>query len=319
MKKRKEMMNIKAGYAIYANEIKRSFKGKEILKGVNIAVEKGSIFALLGSNGAGKTTLIRILTTLLKADSGEATISKYDIQREAGEARKCFCLTGQFAATDELLTGRSNLQIIGELNHLPNIKQRTEELLTTFRLKDAADKSVASYSGGMRRRLDIAMSLMSQPEIIFLDEPTTGLDPQNRAAMWQLIKTLSNSGTTIFLTTQYLEEAEVLADRIAVLNDGVIVSEGTVEELKKVLPQGAIEFSFSSKRDLTAAKKLFSDFPLSEDLGKLSLTVMTDGTIAELTQLLNQIDQSAIDISSFSQKQPTLEEVFYKLIGEERA
>ncbi|MBO1306855.1 ATP-binding cassette domain-containing protein [Enterococcus sp. 669A] len=313
------MIEISTSYAIYAKGIEKSFKGKAVLKGVDLAVEKGSIFALLGSNGAGKTTLIRILTTLMKADNGEARICNYDIQREAGEARKHFSLTGQFAATDEQLTGRSNLQIIGELNHLPNIGQRSEELLTLFRLTEAADKPVASYSGGMRRRLDIAMSMMSQPEIIFLDEPTTGLDPQNRAAMWQLVQSLSDAGTTIFLTTQYLEEAEALADRVAILNEGVIVSEGTVEELKEVLPQGVIEFSFQSNQDLLATKKLFASLQPSEDLEKLSLTVITDGTIDQLTQLFKQLDQTNIQVSSFTQKQPTLEEVFYKLIGEKGA
>jgi len=305
--------------AISVKEIKKAFKDKQVLKGVNLEVEKGSIFALLGSNGAGKTTLIRILTTLLKPDDGEVLIGGYDVEKLPFKVRELFSLTGQFAATDEALTGRNNLQIIGELNHLKNVPQKSEELLERFRLRDAADLQVSSYSGGMRRRLDIAMSIMSEPEIIFLDEPTTGLDPQNRAAMWQLVKELSESGTTIFLTTQYLEEAEMLADRIAILNEGKIISEGTAQELKQVLPQGVIEFVFQNNQDLENANALFRNFKTTIDLEKLALTVITDGTMKQLTVLFNEVDRADIKIVSFAQKLPTLEDAFYKLIGEKGA
>lgn len=303
-------------FAIRVKEVKKKFREKEVLKGVNISVEKGSIFALLGSNGAGKTTLIRIMTTLMKADEGEVSIGGTDVQKNSLQARKLFSLTGQFAATDEALSGRRNLQIIGELNHLDEIEKRSNELLKLFRLEDAADKKVSSYSGGMRRRLDIAMSVMSNPKIIFLDEPTTGLDPQNRAAMWKLIESLSEKGTTIFLTTQYLEEAEALADRIAILNDGVIVQEGTANELKKVLPQGKIEFSFQDTKDLFVIKRALDNFQISEDESNLSLTVITDGSMEQLSTIFDLINQAKVTILSFTQKLPTLEDAFYIFIGE---
>lgn len=305
--------------AISVKGVKKSFKGKSVLNGVDIAVEQGSIFALLGSNGAGKTTLIRILTTLLAPDCGKIAISNHDLAKEPEKIREQISLTGQFSATDDVLTGRKNLQIIGELNHLKKISQRSEELLEIFRLTEAADKPVAAYSGGMKRRLDIAMSIMSEPAIIFLDEPTTGLDPQNRAAMWDLIRSLSEAGTTIFLTTQYLEEAEMLADRIAILNDGMIVQEGTPNELKQILPQGIIEFSFQEYSELTLAKELVADFQTTQNEKTLTLTIITDGTMKQLTNLFNRINKADVTISSFTQKLPTLEDAFYLFIGEKGA
>jgi ABC-2 type transport system ATP-binding protein len=215
------------------SNLKKSFKKHHVLKDVSFNIKKGSIFALLGSNGAGKTTAVRILSTLSKPDDGNANICGYDVVREADNVRECISLTGQYAAVDEALTGRENMQLIGQLNRLTNVNRRAGELLAAFRLEDDAKRQVSTYSGGMRRRLDIAMSLMGNPQVIFLDEPTTGLDPQNRIAMWEMVKELAKEGTTVFLTTQYLEEADYLADNIAILHEGIIIAEGSPDELKK--------------------------------------------------------------------------------------
>lgn len=309
-------MTTSANLAISVKGIKKSFQKKTILKGVDIAVERGSIFALLGSNGAGKTTLIKIMTTLMKSDSGQVLINGYNVQDEPLKAKTQFSLTGQFAAIDEELTGRNNLQIIGELHHIRNIDKKSEELLNAFNLREAGSRAVSSYSGGMRRRLDIAMSIMSEPSIIFLDEPTTGLDPQNRSAMWDLVKALANVGTTIFLTTQYLEEAEVLADKIAILDNGFIVKSGTPEELKRSLPQGVIEFSFHKDDDLIRSKELLNQFEQKENLDNLSLTIVTDGSMEQFSKIFNQINNADIKIAGFTQKLPTLEDVFYTTIRE---
>jgi len=227
---------------ISVRELKKSFKNVHVLKGLSFDIPKGSIFALLGSNGAGKTTAVRILSTLSKPDGGSASICGFDVVRQADDVRGCISLTGQYAAVDEALTGRENLQLIGRLRRLPNVNQRADELLGIFKLEDAAKRQAATYSGGMRRRLDIAMSLMGTPQVIFLDEPTTGLDPQNRLAMWDMVKELAESGVTVFLTTQYLEEAEYLADNIAILHDGKIIAEGTLEELRKLFPPAKKEY-----------------------------------------------------------------------------
>jgi len=221
---------------IEVKDLYKSFKNRKgevkVLKGTSFRVQEGSIFALLGSNGAGKTTAVRILATLSGADSGDAFVCGFDVSKDAHKARECFSLTGQYAAVDEMLTGRENLKLVAEFRRLKNYKSRIDELLEMFSLTEAADKLVKTYSGGMRRKADIAMSLLGDPKIIFLDEPTTGLDPQSRIALWGIIKSLKAQGKTIFLTTQYLEEAEKLADFVAVLDGGIIVAEGTVEELK---------------------------------------------------------------------------------------
>lgn len=227
---------------ISVSNLQKSFKSLRVLKDVSFNIPKGSIFALLGANGAGKTTAVRILATLSKPDGGSASICGYDVVKQADGVRGCISLTGQYAAVDESLTGRENLRLIGQLLRLPDAKQRADELLEAFGLTDASKRRAATYSGGMRRRLDIAMSLMGTPQIIFLDEPTTGLDPQSRLDMWDMVKTLSSKGTTIFLTTQYLEEAEYLADNIAVLFDGRIIAGGTLEELRKRFPPAKIEY-----------------------------------------------------------------------------
>jgi ABC-2 type transport system ATP-binding protein len=228
--------------SIQSKGLQKSYKQLHVLKGVDFEVEKGSIFALLGSNGAGKTTIVKILTTLLKQDSGTATVNGFDVAAKADNVRKSISLTGQFAAVDEILTGRENLIMIAKLRHLKNPRQVADDLLNRFGLTDAADRRVSTYSGGMRRRLDIAMSLIGKPQVIFLDEPTTGLDPEARIEVWKVVKELDNSGTTVFLTTQYLDEAEQLADRIAILHEGKIIANGTLAELKKLFPPAKVEY-----------------------------------------------------------------------------
>ena len=262
--------------------LKKSYKANHVLK--DFTVRKGSVFALLGSNGAGKTTVVKILSTLMKPDSGKATINGFDVVRQGYYVRECISLTGQFTAVDEVLTGRENLNLIGQLKRLNNVKNKVNEWLSFFHLQDAADSKVSTYSGGMRRRLDIAMSLMGKPQIIFLDEPTTGLDPQNRIAMWDLVKELAAGGTTVFLTTQYLEEAEYLADYIAILHGGKILAEGTPQYLKTIMPQRGAQLNFQSEEQA-----------------------------AEAMALLNE---NGITIDSFEQKLPSLEEVFLALTDE---
>ena len=228
--------------AIQVKGLQKSYKQLHVLKGVDFEVEKGCIFALLGSNGAGKTTIIKILTTLLKQDSGSATVNGFDVASRPDNVRQSISLTGQFAAVDEILTGRENLIMIARLRHLDHPPQVADELLNRFSLTDAADRRVSTYSGGMRRRLDIAMSLVGKPQLIFLDEPTNGLDPEARIQVWKTVKELAVNGTTVFLTTQYLEEAEQLADRIAILHAGRIIANGTLEDLKKLFPPAKVEY-----------------------------------------------------------------------------
>ncbi len=222
--------------------VKKAYKDVEVLKGVDFDVEQGGIFALLGSNGAGKTTMIRIMATLLKADAGSAQINGFDIEKSPGNIRSSISLTGQFAAIDEILTGRENLQMIAKLRHLKSPKVVADELIKRFGMAEAADRRVGTYSGGMKRRIDIAMSLVGNPKIIFLDEPTTGLDPEARLEVWKIVKELSATGTTVFLTTQYLEEAEQLADKIAILHGGKIIALDTLEGLKKLFPPAKVEY-----------------------------------------------------------------------------
>ncbi|MDQ0826888.1 ABC-2 type transport system ATP-binding protein [Arthrobacter sp. B2I5] len=228
--------------AIRVQGIEKSFKDVQVLKGVDLEAAAGSIFALLGSNGAGKTTLVRILSTLLKPDAGAAAVHGYDVTANPSEVRESISLTGQFAAVDEVLTGRENLVLIAKLRHLKDPAAIAEGLLARFSLTEAGDRRASTYSGGMRRRLDIAMSLIGNPPVIFLDEPTTGLDPQARIEVWQTVKQLANSGTTVLLTTQYLDEAEQLADRIAILHQGTIIQNGTLAELKQLLPPAKVEY-----------------------------------------------------------------------------
>lgn len=228
--------------AIEVRGIEKSYKDLHVLRGVDFEVAPGSIFALLGSNGAGKTTIVRILSTLLTADAGTAVVQGLDVASAPQKVREKISLTGQFAAVDEILTGRENLVLVAKLRHLENPGRIADDLLATFRLTDAGGRRVGTYSGGMRRRLDIAMSLIGNPEVIYLDEPTTGLDPEARIEVWEVVKNLANTGTTVLLTTQYLDEAEHLADRIAILHEGRIIANGTLAELKALLPPAKVEY-----------------------------------------------------------------------------
>ncbi|MGA2478379.1 MAG: ATP-binding cassette domain-containing protein [Spirochaetia bacterium] len=230
------------GIAIQVKGLQKSYKKLHVLTGVDFEVEKGRIFALLGSNGAGKTTIVRILTTLLKQDGGTAVVNGFDVASEPGNVRQSISLTGQFAAVDEILTGRENLIMIARLRHLANPRHVADDVLKRFGLTEAADRRVSTYSGGMRRRLDIAMSLIGKPQLIFLDEPTTGLDPEARIEVWKVVKELAKGGTTVLLTTQQLEEAEQLANQIAILHEGRIIASGTLAELKKLFPRAKVEY-----------------------------------------------------------------------------
>jgi ABC-2 type transport system ATP-binding protein len=233
---------VKVGPAIHVQGLEKSYKKLEVLRGVDFDVARGSIFALLGSNGAGKTTVVNILSTLLKADAGTASVNGFDVATQSADVRESISLTGQFAAVDEILSGRENLVLVARLRHLKDPGTIADALLERFSLTDAADRKVSTYSGGMRRRLDIAMSLIGNPQIIFLDEPTAGLDPQARIEVWQAVKELAEHGTTVLLTTQYLNEAEQLADRIAILHEGRIIVNGTLTELKQLLPPAKVEY-----------------------------------------------------------------------------
>jgi ABC-2 type transport system ATP-binding protein len=228
--------------AIHVQGLQKSYKTLHVLNGVDFEVEKGCVFALLGSNGAGKTTIVKILTTLLKQDGGTAAVNGFDVAARPDDVRRSISLTGQFAAVDEILTGRENVVMIARLRHLKNPNQIADDLLKRFGLSEAADRRVSTYSGGMRRRLDIAMSLVGSPQVIFLDEPTTGLDPEARLEVWKTVKELASNGTTVFLTTQYLDEAEQLADRIAILHEGRIIANGTLADLKKLFPPVKVEY-----------------------------------------------------------------------------
>ncbi|MFI5894956.1 ABC transporter ATP-binding protein [Actinoplanes sp. NPDC051513] len=230
------------GPAIHVRGLEKSYKELHVLRGVDLDIARGSIFALLGSNGAGKTTVVRILSTLLKADAGTAQVNGFDVATQAADVRESISLTGQFAAVDEILSGRENLVLVARLRHLKRPGTIADDLLKRFSLTEAGARRAATYSGGMRRRLDIAMSLIGNPPVIFLDEPTTGLDPEARIEVWQAVKELAQGGTTVLLTTQYLDEAEHLADRIAILNQGRIIVDGTLAELKQLLPPAKVEY-----------------------------------------------------------------------------
>ena len=261
---------------IEVSGLQKAYKENHVLKDVSFTIDKGSIFALLGSNGAGKTTVIKILSTLLKSDGGSAVINGFDLTTNGDNVRECISLTGQFAAVDDILTGRENLTLIGQLKRLPNLKNTVNEWLYFSRLEDADNKKVSTYSGGMRRRLDIAMSLMGNPDVLFLDEPTTGLDPQNRIAAWDLVKDLAKTGTTVFLTTQYLEEAEYLADNIAILHDGKIIAEGTPRYLKEIMPERGMRLYFDSEIKANSAIKLLIENGISADSIEQNLPSLED-------------------------------------------
>ena len=304
--------------AIQAKSLRKSYKDVSVLEDVSFSVQKGTVFALLGSNGAGKTTTINILTTLIKADGGTATVAGHDVATRPDKVRKEISLTGQFAAVDNQLTGRENLLLIGNLRHVADPAETATDLLRRFGLEEAADRRVATFSGGMRRRLDIAMSLIGSPAVIFLDEPTSGFDPEARNQMWRTIRKLAEGGTTVFLTTQYLDEADELADDIAVLHQGRIVASGTAGELKRLVPGGLIELTFHDEeaRD-DAAKHLGKSYACREGEGA-TLTITTDGSVAEVAGIFAGLRDAGIEPTEFSQRVATLDDAFLKIIGGSR-
>ena len=304
--------------AIEAKSLRKSFKNVSVLKDVSFSVEKGAVFALLGSNGAGKTTTINILTTLIKADGGTATVAGHDIAAQPDKVRKEISLTGQFAAVDNRLTGRENLLLIGDLRHVADSAETAADLLRRFGLEEAADRAASTFSGGMRRRLDIAMSLIGSPAVIFLDEPTSGFDPEARNEMWRTIRELAEGGTTVFLTTQYLDEADELADDIAVLHKGRIVASGTAGELKRLAPGGLIELAFADEETRDAgARVLGKSYACSAGEGA-TLTITTSGTVAEVAGIFVGLRDAGIEPTEFSQKVATLDDAFLKITGGSR-
>lgn len=305
----------KDGAAIQIEGLEKGFKDVTVLKGIDLCVERGSIFALLGSNGAGKTTTIKILSTLLRPDRGRAEVCGFDVVKNPEKVRECISLTGQYAAVDEIMTGSENMRMIGLLRHMPDVNEQADKLMRVFGLDEAANRRVSTYSGGMLRKLDIAMSILGAPQVIFLDEPTTGLDPQSRYSMWSIIKTMAELGVTIFLTTQYLDEAEYLADRIAILNGGKIIASGTQQELKKLLPQGVIEISFLSLPDLERTCNILEEVLLSYDKDMMTITISVGGQANKFMEIFRLLDSAGIEISEFVQKIPSLEDVFMTLIG----
>jgi ABC-2 type transport system ATP-binding protein len=305
--------------AIKINNLTKSFKDLEILKGINFSVKKGTIFALLGPNGAGKTTTVKILSTLISPDSGEILINGFNVVTEADEVRKIIGLTGQYAAIDEYLTGRENLEMMGRLYHLGSreSKLRAQELLVQFDLVDASLRTAKTYSGGMRRRLDLAASLVATPPVIFLDEPTTGLDPRSRISMWKIIEDLKNKGTTILLTTQYLEEADKLADKIAVIDNGVVIATGTANELKNKVGKNRLELNFLTTEDLIKAEKIMDDKNITINQVECSISINILNGVKEVKLILNKLEDSGIEIEGMSLHKPTLDDVFLNLTGHE--
>jgi ABC-2 type transport system ATP-binding protein len=305
--------------AISAADIRKSYGDKVVLDGLDLAVPEGSIFALLGPNGAGKTTAVQILSTLLRADAGQITVAGHDIAADPDGVRAAIGVTGQFSAVDGLLTGRENLILMADLNHLGRAggRRRADALLDQFDLADAARRPAATYSGGMRRRLDLAMTLTGDPRLIFLDEPTTGLDPRSRRTMWQIIRDLAARGVTIFLTTQQLEEADELADQIAVLDHGVIVAQGTAGELKRRIPGGHLELHFTDPAELERAAQVVEVTGRDEE--SLTLQVAGDGDPRTLSLLLSQLERAAVTADRLSIHTPDLDDVFFAFTGQPTA
>ncbi|SCE68228.1 ABC-2 type transport system ATP-binding protein [Micromonospora haikouensis] len=301
--------------AIAATGLRKSFGDQVVLDGVDLSVPAGTVFALLGANGAGKTTTVRILSTLLGADAGDVRVAGHDLAREPDAVRAAIGVTGQFSAVDNLLTGEENLLLMADLHHLPRAEGRrlAARLLGQFDLTDAARKPASTYSGGMRRRLDLAMTLVGDPRVIFLDEPTTGLDPRSRRNMWQLVRDLVAGGVTIFLTTQYLEEADELADRIAVLDRGRVIAEGTAEELKRRIPGGHVRLRFADEQGLDAARRVLGQ--VTRDGDALALRVPSDGSLRSLRTLLGRLDDQAVQVDELSVHTPDLDDVFLALTG----
>ncbi|MGV9864014.1 ATP-binding cassette domain-containing protein [Rhodococcus koreensis] len=299
--------------AITTTGLRKSYGDKVVLDGIDLDIGEGTIFSLLGPNGAGKTTMVQILSTLIAPDGGKVRIAGHDLAREPDAVRSTIGVTGQFSAVDNLLTGRENLMLMADLHHLRRDagRARATELLARFDLVEVGAKPAGSYSGGMRRRLDLAMTLVGDPRIIFLDEPTTGLDPRSRRAMWQIIRELVADGVTIFLTTQYLEEADRLADRIALLDGGRLVAEGTPEQLKRLVPGGHITLELPGVRELDAASRLLGDVTRNEEA--LTLQVPGDGSVQSLRALLDRLDHASIEVENLTVHTPDLDDVFLAL------
>jgi ABC-2 type transport system ATP-binding protein len=302
--------------AIRATELRKSFGDQVVLDGIDLDVPEGSVFALLGPNGAGKTTTVHILTTLIGADGGEVHVAGHDVARDPDAVREVIGVTGQLTAVDNLLTGEENLLLMTDLRHLGRRegRRRAAGLLDRFDLAESAGKPAATYSGGMRRRLDLAMGLVGDPRILFLDEPTAGLDPRSRRTMWQIIRDLVADGVTIFLTTQYLEEADELADRIALLDHGRLVAEGTPDQLKRRIPGGHIRLRFAYPDGLEAAATTLGETVRDDEA--LTLQVPSDGSVKSLRALLGRLDDASIEVSELSIHTPDLDDVFLTLTGQ---
>ncbi len=302
--------------AIEVHGVSKRFGDVVALNGLDLTVAAGTVFGLLGPNGAGKTTLVRILATLLAPDDGEIRVAGHDVAREPDAVRDAIGVTGQFSAVDELLTGRENLALMADLHHLArdDARRRIGRLLEGFELVDAADRMAMTYSGGMRRRLDLAMTLIGAPQIIFLDEPTTGLDPRSRRTVWDIVRSLVSDGTTVFLTTQYLEEADELADRVAILDRGSIVAEGTARELKQRIPGGRIELNFADAASQLAAAGAMQ-LPVRDD-DAVTLQIPTDGNVATLRRVLRDLDDAGVDVVDLAIHTPDLDDVFLALTGQ---
>ncbi len=302
--------------AISVIRLRKSYGDQVVLDGINLAVPEGSIFALLGPNGAGKTTAVQIMSTLIPADLGKIEVAGCDVATNPDGVRGAIGVTGQFSAVDNLLTGEENLLLMADLRHLGRTEggRRAEELLAQFGLADAARKLAATYSGGMRRRLDLAMTLIGDPRLIFLDEPTTGLDPRSRHTMWQIIRDLAAAGVTIFLTTQYLDEADQLADQIAVLDHGRIVAAGSAQDLKSRIPGGHIQLEFAGLDELESAARLVP--AASRDDEALCLRVPSDGSVQSVRSLLDELDRASIPVERLSIHTPDLDDVFFAFTGQ---
>jgi len=306
--------------AILAEGLEKRYGATHALRGLDLTVEEGTIFGLLGPNGAGKTTAVRILTTLLKPDAGRAEVSGYDVVREADQLRACIGLTGQYAAVDELLTGWENLEMVGRLYHLSkgDARRRAGELLERFDLMEAGDRIAKTYSGGMRRRLDLAASLVAEPPVLFLDEPTTGLDPRSRLAMWDVIRELVAGGTTVLLTTQYLEEADQLAGQIAVIDHGHVIARGTADELKTQVGGARLEVTVSAGSDLATARRVLesdgaSGLHVNEAARQISAPVAAGSGL--LSAVVRDLDAAGVQLDDLRLQRPTLDDVFLALTG----
>lgn len=314
-------MNRGGELAVYAEGLTKTFGTTKALNGVSLSVPRGTVLGVLGPNGAGKTTTVRILTTLLKPDSGTANVAGFDVAKHPEEVRRRIGLSGQYAAVDELLTGRANLEMIGRLYHLTPMeaRRRVSDLLQRFDLVDAADRIAKGYSGGMRRRLDLAASLVATPPVLFLDEPTTGLDPRSRAAMWDTIRGLVNDGTTLLLTTQYLEEADLLADHIVVIDHGVVIASGTPSELKSMVGGEQIDVVITDAARLEEAVGILRNTTGNEpaiDRDTGHVIAETDRGIAAMAAVVRAFEEERIEVEELALRRPTLDEVFFKLTGE---